>query len=190
MDTSRRAEALAMARRAHAGQRRKQTGEDFIEHPVAVARLVSGIGLDDDLVVEAYLHDAVEKGPVGIDEVRSRFGDRVADAVAALTEDSSLSDYAERKRALRRQVLAAGGDAVVVYAADRVANLRDWRRVEPELRPAIGDRLGTSLAERLELWTEDLAELTRHDPDLPFLAAIELDLRALRAEARTASGAA
>ncbi|MBM3668028.1 MAG: bifunctional (p)ppGpp synthetase/guanosine-3',5'-bis(diphosphate) 3'-pyrophosphohydrolase [Actinobacteria bacterium] len=188
-DATRSAEALAFARRAHAGQRRKQTGEDFVEHPIAVARLLGDAGYGGDLVVAAYLHDAVEKGPVGIDEVRSRFGEHVADVVGALTEDHSLPGYAERKRALRRQVLAAGEDPVLIYAADRVTNLRDWRRAEPGRRPAIAESLGTTLQERLELWAEDLQELTRHRAELPFLAEIELDLRELRSQAGAGAGA-
>ena len=49
--------------------------------------------------------------------------------------------------------------------------------------PPSGERLGTTLAERLELWTEDVEELHDLDPETPFLAEIEIELRALRAEA-------
>jgi hypothetical protein len=78
---------------------------------------------------------------------------------------------------------------VIIYAADRVANMRDWRKVPPEDRPAIGERLGTTLDERLELWTEDLEELHDFDPETPFLAEIQSELEALRAEAKPASTA-
>ena len=71
----------------------------------------------------------------------------------------------------------------MIYAADRVANMRDWHKVAPEDRPACGERLGTTLDERLELWTEDLEELHDHDPQPPFLAEIESELGALKAEA-------
>jgi len=100
----------------------------------------------------------------------------------ALCEDDALDGYAERKRALRHQVLDSGRNAILIYAADRVANMRDWRKVPAEDREKIGARLNTTLDERLELWREDLDELTRVDSDLPFLAEIELELRELRAE--------
>ena len=176
--------ALRVARRVHLGQYRKQTGEQFVEHPIAVANLLEESGYDSSLIAAAYLHDVVEKTDVEPDEIRERFGPAVADLVDRLSEDPGIDGYAERKRALRRGILEAGGDPVVIYAADRVANMRDWHRVAPEDRPACGERLGTTLEERLELWSEDLEELHDRDPQTPFLGEIETELTALRAEAR------
>jgi (p)ppGpp synthase/HD superfamily hydrolase len=177
--------ALNFARRVHLGQYRKQTGEQFVEHPIAVAQLLSDAGYDGPLIAAAYLHDVVEKTDVELDEIRERFGPDVAALVDCLSEDPEIAAYAERKRALRHGILASGGDPVVIYAADRVANMRDWLKVTPEDRPACGERLGTTLDERLELWTEDLEELHDLDPQTPFLPEIESELTALRAEAKT-----
>jgi GTP pyrophosphokinase len=179
--------ALRFARRAHLGQHRKQTHEQFVEHPIAVARLLSEAGYDDQVIVAAYLHDVVEKTEIGLPEIRERFGPEVAAIVEALSEDEEVQGYAERKRALRRQVLGSSRTATLIYAADRVANMRDWHRVPLEERREIGTRLDTSLEERLELWREDLEELTRLDPELPFLAEIELELRELGAEMPSAA---
>jgi (p)ppGpp synthase/HD superfamily hydrolase len=179
--------ALRFARRAHLGQHRKQTHEQFVEHPIAVARLLSEAGYDDEVIVAAYLHDVVEKTEIGLAEIQERFGPEVAEIVSALSEDEGIAGYAERKRALRRQVLGAGHTAVLIYAADRVANIRDWHRVAPEGRAQIGARLDTSLEERMELWREDLEELTRFDPELPFLAEMEVGLRELGAEMPSAA---
>jgi (p)ppGpp synthase/HD superfamily hydrolase len=175
--------ALRFARRVHLGQYRKQTGEQFVEHPIAVAQLLEESGYDGSLIAAAYLHDVVEKTDVSLDEIRERFGPAVADLVDRLSEDPDIDGYAERKRALRRGILESGGDPVVIYAADRVANMRDWHKVAPEDRPACGERLGTTLDERLELWTEDLEELHGRDPQTPFLGEMESELTALRAEA-------
>ncbi len=175
--------ALRFARRVHLGQYRKQTGEQFVEHPIAVARLLEESGCDGSLIAAAYLHDVVEKTDVRLDEIRERFGPGVAALVDCLSEDPGIEGYAERKRALRRGILESGGDPVVIYAADRVANMRDWHRVAPENRPACGERLGTTLEERLELWSEDLEELHHRDPETPFLEEIESELVTLRAEA-------
>lgn len=176
--------ALRFARRVHLGQYRKQTGEQFVEHPIAVANLLEESGYDGPPIAAAYLHDVVEHTDVELDEIRERFGPAVADLVDRLSEDPEIDGYAERKRALRRGILESGDDTVAIYAADRVANMRDWHRVAPEDRPACGERLGTTLDERLELWTEDLEELHDRDPQTPFLGEIETELTALRAEAR------
>src|SRR3954447_7432360 len=174
--------ALRFARRVHLGQYRKQTGEQFVEHPIAVAELLSDAGYDGSLIAAAYLHDVVEKTDVELAEIRERFGPGVAALVDCLSEDPDIDGYAERKRALRHGILGSGGDPVVIYAADRVANMRDWVRVDAENRPACGERLGTTLDERLQLWSEDLEEIHDLDPETPFLSEIEADLSALKAE--------
>ena len=175
--------ALRFARRVHLGQHRAQTGEQFVEHPIAVADLLRQSGFDGPVLAAAYLHDVVEKTPVGLEEIRERFGSEVGSLIDALSEDPEIDGYADRKRALRERILSAGDGALAIYAADRVANIRDWRRVPPENRPACGERLGTTLEERLQLWSEDLEELQQLDPEIPFLAEIEEELGALRAEA-------
>lgn len=181
--------ALRFARRVHLGQHRKQTDQQFVEHPIEVARLLMDAGYDGPIIAAAYLHDVVEHTQVEADEIRVRFGPEAAEVVEALSEDPTVIGYAARKRRLRAKVLAAGGMSVLIYTADRVANLRDWRTVAPERREQIAQRLDTTLDERLRLWREDLEELTRYDPELPYLAEIEVDLRAL-ADERVRAGAA
>jgi (p)ppGpp synthase/HD superfamily hydrolase len=175
--------ALRFARRVHLGQYRKQTGEQFVQHPIAVAQLLANAGYGGSLIAAAYLHDVVEKTDVELDEIRERFGPGVADMIDCLSEDPDIDGYGERKRALRRGIIESGGDPVVIYAADRVANMRDWLKVAPEDRPSCGERLGTTLDERLQLWTEDLEELHDLDPQTPFLSEIEADLGELKAAA-------
>ena len=177
--------ALRFARRVHLGQHRKQTHEQFVEHPIAVADLLMEAGYDGPMISAAYLHDVVEHTNVQLDELRERFGPDVASIVDCLTEDPDIDGYGARKRALRKGILESGGDPVVIYAADRVANMRDWRKVPPENREAIGERLGTTLNERLQLWSEDVEELHHADPETPFLDEMQSELAALRAEART-----
>src|SRR3954451_5377501 len=173
--------ALRFARRVHLGQHRKQTGEQFVQHPIAVADLLMESGYDGALITAAYLHDVVEKTDVELDEIRERFGPEVAGLVDCLSEDPEIDGYGARKRALRRRVLDAAGGPAIIYAADRVANMRDWHRVAPEDRPACGERLGTTLEERLQLWTEDFEELHDRDPQTPFLSEIHTDLGELKA---------
>ena len=179
--------ALRFARRAHLGQHRKQTHEQFVEHPIEVARLLSEAGYDDEVIVAAYLHDVIEKTEIELPEIRERFGPEVASICRLLCEDDSIPEYGERKRALRTQVLEAGRTPILIYAADRLANMRDWRRVPPSEREEIGVRLDKTLEERVELWREDLEELTRRDPELPFLSEMEVELHALSAELPSAA---
>lgn len=176
------AAALRFARRLHLGQHRKQTYEQFVEHPIEVARLLADEGYDGPILAAAYLHDTIEKTKVEIEELRERFGPEVAGLVASLSDDPEISDYAPRKQALRRQVLGAGDAAVVIYAADRLANMRDWHTLPPDRREACAGRLGTRLDDRLALWTEDLEALKAYGGELPFLAEIEGELRALGSE--------
>jgi guanosine-3',5'-bis(diphosphate) 3'-pyrophosphohydrolase len=168
----------------HLGQHRKQTHEQFVAHPIAVAALLKEAGYDGPMISAAYLHDVVEKTDVQLDELRERFGPDVANLVESLSEDPRIDGYGARKRDLRKRILASGGDSVVIYAADRVANIRDWRKVPSEDRSAVGERLGTTLEERLQLWSEDVEELHDADPHTPFLTEMQGELDALRADAR------
>jgi (p)ppGpp synthase/HD superfamily hydrolase len=174
--------ALRFARRVHLGQHRKQTHEQFVEHPIAVAKLLTEAGYEGPMISAAYLHDVVEKTDVELDEVRQRFGLDVAALVDCLSEDPGIDGYGARKRDLRKRILEYGGDAMIIYSADRVANMRDWRRVPREDRPAVGERLGTTLEERMQLWTEDVEELHDADPGTPFLDEMQSELDGLRAE--------
>ena len=168
--------ARKLAEQSHRGQFRKQTGNEFIEHPIAVAEIVASSTDDPETIAAAYLHDVLEKTDVNASQLRQRFGDLVADVVIACTEDPSLASYADRKRDLRRKAISAGRPSSVIYAADRVANLRDWTTLNGEQRAEVGAKLGTNFDERLMLWREDLRDLSQTDPDLPFLAEIEIEL--------------
>src|SRR5215211_7869006 len=86
--------ALRFARRVHLGQHRKQTNEQFVEHPIAVAALLSVSGYDGAMIAAAYLHDVVEKTDVDLEEIRERFGPTVAGLVGCLTENPEITDYA------------------------------------------------------------------------------------------------
>lgn len=182
-------EAAEFARRAHKGQRRKQSGEPYAEHPAAVAALVAEAKLDPKLVTAAHLHDVIEKTSVTRAELESRFGAEIASLVAALSENDGIPYYAERKRALRDQVIDSGWDATVIYTADRLANLRDWRTLQPERRAPVARDLGTTFDVRLRLWREDFVALSQLEGPLPFLTEMEIELRSLTAPAASATPA-
>jgi (p)ppGpp synthase/HD superfamily hydrolase len=97
------------------------------DHPLAVARLLRNDGQPAVLVTAGLLHDLLEDTDVSADELRERFGPEVTRIVEALTQDPSISDYRERKAALRRQILDAGRDAATVALADKAAKIGSLR---------------------------------------------------------------
>ncbi|MBA3862134.1 MAG: bifunctional (p)ppGpp synthetase/guanosine-3',5'-bis(diphosphate) 3'-pyrophosphohydrolase, partial [Solirubrobacterales bacterium] len=76
MDRERVERAFEFACEHHADQRRK-SGEDFIVHPVGVARICAGLRLDTETLCAALLHDTVEDTSASLDEVREQFGEEV-----------------------------------------------------------------------------------------------------------------
>ena len=117
--------AMAYAQDRHRGQLRKADRAPFIEHPLEVARLLYRAGGSDEVIAAGLLHDTIEKTGADAGELRARFGNRVANLVLALSEDPTIPTYARRKAALRDQVDAAGHDALMVFAADKVSKVRE-----------------------------------------------------------------
>jgi guanosine-3',5'-bis(diphosphate) 3'-pyrophosphohydrolase len=170
------AEAYELAADAHDGQRRKDDGTPYITHPVAVAELLHDAGFDDDVVAAALLHDVVEDTEMGRDEIAERFGDRVAELVDALSEDEGIQDYEDRKREHREQVEASGRDAIAIYIADKLSNLRDMRRIYAEEGEAIASRFKAPLDVRVGLWRDDLEMARGSAPDLRYSSDFEREL--------------
>lgn len=177
--------ALAWAARRHRGQSRAVDAAPFILHPVEVAALLTSRGCDEEVVAAGLLHDVVEGSDAGIDEVQDAFGARVARIVAAVTEDESIADYAERKAALREQVAAADGAAHAVYAADKLAKTRELRA--QAARDGSADD-GT-LDLRLEHYEASLRMLQTVAPELPLVHQLAFELWAIRRLPPRAHGA-
>ena len=129
--TERYAEAVTYAAAAHAAQRRKGTDIPYIAHLLAVSGSVLEAGGDEDQAIAGLLHDVVEDqgGLPRADDVRARFGDRVADIVLGCS-DSTTEDrkdklpYAERKAAHIAHLREASDDVLLVTAADKLHNAR------------------------------------------------------------------
>jgi len=117
--------ARTFATRCHARQRRDSDGARFVEHPLEVARLLRGAGCSDVVVAAGLLHDVLETTSVDADELRVCFGAEVAALVCAVSEDPRVGSYRERKARLREQVRRAGGDAALLFAADKISKVRE-----------------------------------------------------------------
>jgi (p)ppGpp synthase/HD superfamily hydrolase len=95
-----------------------------LPHAQGVADVLRRAGYDEGAQVLALLHDVVEDTPRTIDDVRDAFGEPIAEMVGALTEDPSMTRYAQRKRDLRTRSIAARSPVVDVALADKIATLR------------------------------------------------------------------
>jgi (p)ppGpp synthase/HD superfamily hydrolase len=181
------AKALEMAERAHAGQTRNGSGGmAYIHHPVAVAELLAEHGFDEPTVAAALLHDVVEDSDMSVEEIAAGFGQRVADLVAALTEDDSIEPFERRKDEHRRKVEEAGDDASAIYAADKLSNIRVLRRALASEGESAGEEFEAPLDVKERVWADDLEMLRRRAPDLPFVDDLAEELAKLR-QARASS---
>ncbi|WP_203928685.1 RelA/SpoT family protein [Virgisporangium ochraceum] len=153
--------AYEMAERMHRGQMRK-SGDPFITHPVAVAAILSDLGMDTVTLVAAMLHDTVEDTSYTVAALESDFGPEVALIVDGLTKfDKLFFGEAAEAETLRKLIIAAGRDVrvLVIKLADRLHNMRtlDARSTKSQQRIATAtrdvlvplcDRLGIQVLKR------------------------------------------
>lgn len=158
----------------HADQRRDVDQAPFVLHPLEVASLLSGRGFSDDVVTAGVLHDIVESTSVTVDDVARRFGARVAALVGAVSDNPAITGYAERKAALRDQVAEAGDDACALYAADKVAKVRELRS-KAMRDPSVLN------GPKLEHYRASLEMLRVRTRELPLVDQLEFELWALDA---------
>jgi guanosine-3',5'-bis(diphosphate) 3'-pyrophosphohydrolase len=125
--------ALSFAADKHRDQRRKDDhGSPYINHPIALARvLCDEAGVADPVVLcAALLHDTVEDTDTTADELEAAFGALVSRIVMEVTDDKGLSK-AERKRLQVLHAAGASREARLVKLADKICNLRDIDRSPP-----------------------------------------------------------
>ncbi len=161
--------AFQYAREKHAGQKRR-SGEEYINHCVEVAKILSGIHLDTVSIAASLLHDVVEDTGTSVEEIRQEFGDEIATIVDGLTKISrfEFGSMAERQvENYRKLLLSMAKDArvIIVKLADRLHNMRTLehvpagkrRRIALETREIyapLAHRLGMA---RVKWELEDLA---------------------------------
>ncbi len=120
--------AYEMAAQAHQGQLRN-SGEAYISHPLAVATILAGLGLDDVTIISALLHDAVEDTALGLDEIQSEFGADVAAIVDGVTKLDRVrfdSRQAQQAATMRKMLVAMAKDprVLLIKLADRLHNMQ------------------------------------------------------------------
>lgn len=176
-------EAYAFAADAHAGQFQESDGTPYIEHPVAVARLLQRAGFGDEVVAAGLLHDTVEDTDVELRDLERLFGSPVAELVSAMTEPDRLSDFRIRKAAHRTQIADSGCEAAAIFAADKVANAHNLRRAladqgEDNLRR----RLSKPLEQKIEHYRKTLQMLDELQLPLSMIPLLRKELEELEAQ--------
>lgn len=151
-------------------------------HPIEVATLLTDVGAPDDVVVAGILHDTIEKTSAEAGDLDRRFGPRVTSLVLALTENPEISGYSARKAALREQVEAAGDEALMVFAADKVSKARELRetfaRAQAEGTQPVG-RPRSKAYRKLAHYRHCAELLEDRLPDSPLLGSLRYELSEL-----------
>jgi (p)ppGpp synthase/HD superfamily hydrolase len=177
--------ALVYAEQMHAGQSRSADGAPFIVHPVEVACLLRGVGASDHVIAAGVLHDVIEKADASADDLRERFGPSVAALVVAVSEDKCVDGYSKRKAALRQQVSTAGSEALTVFAADKLAKVRELTLQDSRSRDRPALAAGTR-RRRIAHYRQCLRLLEQRLDDSPLVAELRSELGSLGAIGREA----
>jgi len=158
--------AYRLAASSH-GEARRKSGELYISHPLAVAKVVAEFGLDDGAIAAALLHDLVEDTEISLDEIRRDFGDDVAHVVDGVTKLERVhfdSKEAQQAASVRKMMIAIAQDVrvLIIKLSDRlhnmetIASLPAWKqertsRETLEIYAPLAHRLGMQdLKSRLE----------------------------------------
>ncbi len=145
----------------HHGDQKRRSGEPYIIHPINVAYILAGVGLDEATICAALLHDVVEDTDATDADLRRDFSDEVADMVAGVTklgtmmfttvEEQQVEDY-------RKMFLAMGKDirVIIIKLADRLHNMRTLKFLKRERQIANAKEtmeIYAPLANRLGLYS-------------------------------------
>jgi GTP diphosphokinase / guanosine-3',5'-bis(diphosphate) 3'-diphosphatase len=171
-DTTLITHAYEIARAAHDGQVRR-SGDPYIQHPLAVGKILADLGLDDITLSAALLHDSVEDTGVTLEEVAAEFGDDVAAIVDGVTKLDRVrfdSKEAQQAATMRKMLVAMAKDirVLLIKLADRLHNMRTIAALRPDKQQRIAQEtldVYAPLAHRLGIaemkWQlEDLAFAT------------------------------
>ena len=186
--------AYELAKKAHEGQVRS-SGDPYISHPIAVAVILVGLGMDSDTIIGGLLHDVVEDTSVTLEDIEKQFGADVAELVDGVTKLANIpySSRAEQQAEnVRKMLLAMAKDVrvVIIKLADRLHNMRtlDFRIPEKQRVKSLETmEIYAPLAHRLGIRSvkEELEDLSLKHLDPVAYHEIEQQL-ALRKEDREA----
>ena len=183
-------QAYQVARDAHEGQMRT-SGEPYITHPVAVARILAEMRLDHETLMAALLHDTIEDTYVTKEDLAERFGESVAELVEGVSKLDKLK-FRDKKEAqaenFRKMMMAMTQDirVILIKLADRTHNMRTLGALRPDKRRRIA-------RETLEIYAPIANRLGIHNiktelEDLGFQAYYPMRYRVLKEVVKAARG--
>ncbi len=122
-------DAYNYSQEKHKGQVRKFTGEDYFQHPKAVARIVEELSKDEELIIVALLHDVIEdcftNTRKGYHEIWDRFGGTVANRVLELTNTAEEREqFSSKAEYIANKMSIMDGQTLTVKLADRLHNIQ------------------------------------------------------------------
>ncbi|NJP05042.1 MAG: bifunctional (p)ppGpp synthetase/guanosine-3',5'-bis(diphosphate) 3'-pyrophosphohydrolase [Chloroflexaceae bacterium] len=152
-------QAYALACMAHEGQKR-QSGEPYVNHPVAVATILLDLEMDSCTLAAALLHDVVEDTAITLDHITQVFGEEIAYLVDGVTKLSALEARTKEEAqagSYRKMFIAMADDprVVLIKLADRVHNMRTLDATPPEKQQRVAREtleIYAPLASRLGIW--------------------------------------
>lgn len=165
--------AISFAAEQHGAQRRDGDGAEFLAHPVEVAALLKRSGYGDEVVAAAVLHDVLEDTDAEAPDLEARFGRRVSELVAFVSDDPSIGDEEQRRAELRERISHGDADALAVFAADKVSKVRELRM----LIAGGADQATTDAKHRH--YRKSLEMLERRGRDQRLLELLRFELEAL-----------
>ena len=159
-------DATLFGAEAHKGQKRK-SGEDYIFHPIAVARILGQMRMDSRTIIAAILHDVIEDTDITQEQLSDRFGEDVASLVDGVSKVSQLEQESREHAevaSFRKMFMAMAKDirVIIIKLADRLHNMRTLESLDEERKRRIAkqtleiyapmaNRLGMrELAQKLE----------------------------------------
>ncbi|MEC4726827.1 bifunctional GTP diphosphokinase/guanosine-3',5'-bis pyrophosphate 3'-pyrophosphohydrolase [Shewanella sp. D64] len=183
-------QAYQVARDAHEGQMRT-SGEPYITHPVAVARILADMRLDHETLMAALLHDTIEDTSVTKDELAELFSESIAELVEGVSKLDKLK-FRDKKEAqaenFRKMMMAMTQDirVILIKLADRTHNMRTLGALRPDKRRRIA-------RETLEIYAPIANRLGIHNikielEDLGFQAYYPMRYRVLKEVVKAARG--
>jgi (p)ppGpp synthase/HD superfamily hydrolase len=166
--------ALRWAAHGHEGQVRKGSPVPYVEHPMAVAMILDRAEFSEDVIIAGLLHDLVEDTDVTLDDIRSRFGEAVAETVAGCTEvkrdaTGAKRPWADRKRDHLETLKSATLATKAVILADKLHNLASIALDLEEGRP-VWSTFNAPRSDVLAYYRASLAACGAGDPRLEVLA--------------------
>ncbi|MDW8303964.1 MAG: HD domain-containing protein [Acidobacteriota bacterium] len=125
--------AASFAAKKHAGQKRKDGFEPYINHPLEVASILANIGevTDEDILAAAILHDTLEDTETTEEEIKETFGEKVCNYVIEVSDDKTLKESERKRLQIERAHLLSPG-AKQIKLADKISNIKDIMNSSPK----------------------------------------------------------